>query len=90
MPPCALNAPRNLAGFCAVTNTLQRPKGVEVEASISVPAVNGTGMNAAFDKTVHCIAAEPCATIVRVAVTDDGKEVAFETAILGQLRNGYR
>ena len=51
-------------------------------------------MNAAYGESVHqnihCVAAEPHATIVRVSVTDGGQEVAYETAVLGRLRGGYR
>ena len=48
-------------------------------------------MNAAFDQTVHCIAAEPEATFIRVSAHDGNRqEVAYETAVLGRLRRGYR
>ena len=40
---------------------------------------------------VHCLAAEPHETFVRVAVENcSDEEVAFETAVLGRLRPGYR
>ena len=42
-------------------------------------------------RQVHCLAAEPHETFLRVAVEDeDDDEVAFETAVLGRLRPGYR
>ena len=48
-------------------------------------------MNASFDQTVHCIAAGPDATFLRVSVHDGNRqEVAYETAVLGRLRRGYR
>ena len=58
----------------------------------STAAVESGGMRATFadDAIVHCVAAEPETTIVRVSVTDHGQEVAYETAILSRLRNGYR
>eukprot|EP00966_Prymnesium_polylepis_P248013 5734766-Prymnesium_polylepis.1 len=48
------------------------------------------GMNAVFNETVYCVAAEPDETLLRVSVTDVGQEVAYETAVLGRLRRGYR
>ena len=47
-------------------------------------------MNAPFAETVHCVAAEPHATFLRISVADSGQEVAYETAVLGRLRPGYR
>ena len=75
-----------------MSKTLPLPVNVETEASTRV--VEGNGLNAAFDgETVHCAAAEPHATFLRVAVTDAdscGLEVAYETVVLGRLRSGYR
>lgn len=50
------------------------------------------GMNAAFgrDGTIHCIAAEPEATFLRVGVVDRGEEVAYATTVLSRLSPGYR
>mmetsp|Transcript_54368 Transcript_54368/g.143091 ORF Transcript_54368/g.143091 Transcript_54368/m.143091 type:complete len:127 (-) Transcript_54368:436-816(-) len=47
-------------------------------------------MNAAFGESLHCVAAEPDATFVRFSVADRGREVAYESAVLGRLRRGYR
>ena len=84
--------PLHPPGFCSVSKTLPLPMNVETEASTCV--VEGNGLNAGFDgETVHCAAAEPHATFLRVAVTDAGSggtEVAYETAVLGRLRSGYR
>jgi len=77
-----------IGGFCAVSKVLPLPQNVDVEASTST--VDGNGMNAAFCEQVHLTAAEPHATFVRVAVIDAGLEVAYETAVLGRLRHGYR
>eukprot|EP00966_Prymnesium_polylepis_P038718 898767-Prymnesium_polylepis.2 len=51
-------------------------------------------MNAAIGETVHCLAAEPHAVILRVSIADArsdlGREVAFETVVLARLQRGYR
>ena len=47
-------------------------------------------MNAVFEESVHCVAAEPLAVFFRCSVSDRGHEVAFETGVLGRLRIGYR
>ena len=59
----------------------------ECEASTSSLS---NGLNANVGKTFHCIAEEPLATFLRVAVTNDRQEVAFEVAVLGRLLHGYR
>ena len=49
------------------------------------------GLNAAFNETAHVIVAEPRETLIRISIVDyDNKELAYETASLGTLRNGYR
>eukprot|EP00966_Prymnesium_polylepis_P208216 4823048-Prymnesium_polylepis.1 len=78
-----------LPGFCAISDVLPLPHGRTNE--LTTPAVEGNGMNAVFCKTIHCVSAEPHATFLRVAVGDGWQEVvAFETAVLGRLRLGYR
>ena len=78
-----------IGGFCAVSKTLPLPQTVETQ--LVTKAVEGNGLNAAFSQVVNCIAAEPHATILRVSVVDsNGQELAFETAVLGRLRHGYR
>jgi hypothetical protein len=47
-------------------------------------------MNASFEQDIHCVAAEPHAVFLRVGIADGGHEVAFETAVLGRLRGGFR
>ena len=47
-------------------------------------------MNAVFNETVHCFATEPDTMFLRVSLADRNKEVAFDTAVLGRLRHGYR
>ena len=40
------------------------------------PRVEGNGFNAHFDQTVHCLAAEPRETILRIGVRDTGLGVS--------------
>jgi hypothetical protein len=47
-------------------------------------------MNASFQQMVHCVAAEPYATFLRVGVTSEGHEIANETIVLSRLCRGYR
>jgi hypothetical protein len=68
---------RELTGFCAVSSMLPLSQSVETEATLD-PKDNG--MNADFGEELHCIAAEPLATFVRVSVGDGVQEVAYETA----------
>jgi len=77
-----------IGGLCATTSTLPllQQQG-EPEVTLS-PAI--VEMTASFDEVVHCVAAEPHATFLRVAVTDRGYEVAYNTLVLGRLRFGYR
>jgi len=79
-----------IGGFCAVSRKLPMPMTAEPE--MSTAAVSRNGMNAAFGDVMHCVAAEPHSTFIRVGVTDtsSSQEIAFETAVLGRLRRGYR
>eukprot|EP00966_Prymnesium_polylepis_P294180 6794283-Prymnesium_polylepis.1 len=78
-----------IGGFCAVSVNWNRfPQNVEVEASTKT--VQSNGMNAVFGDQMYCTAAEPHMTFLRLSVSDGGKEVAYETAVLGRLRRGYR
>jgi len=61
-----------------------------MNTEISSSEVKRNGMNAAFAETVHCVAAEPSATILRICVICEEREMAFATAVLGRLRRGYR
>mmetsp|Transcript_18234 Transcript_18234/g.49267 ORF Transcript_18234/g.49267 Transcript_18234/m.49267 type:complete len:614 (+) Transcript_18234:1-1842(+) len=77
-----------IGGFCALSTIL--PLEMSGETEVKTRCVLGNGMNAAFVQEVHCVAAEPDATFLRASVTDGGLEVAYETAVLGRLRCGYR
>mmetsp|Transcript_86037 Transcript_86037/g.257812 ORF Transcript_86037/g.257812 Transcript_86037/m.257812 type:complete len:1403 (-) Transcript_86037:178-4386(-) len=77
-----------IGGFCAVSSALPLPRLTETE--ITTRAVKGNGLNPYIGITVHCLAAEPHATFLAIGVIDGKREVAFETAVLGRLRCGYR
>ncbi|KAL1507405.1 hypothetical protein AB1Y20_008247 [Prymnesium parvum] len=77
-----------IGGFCAVSTSLPRPSP-HLKTEVVLPKLDN-GMTAEVNQTVHCVAAEPDATFFRVSLTEHGREVAYETAILGRLRRGYR
>ena len=79
-----------IGGFCAVSTTLPLARQQSIETEFWMPATEPNGMNALFGQTIHCTAAEPHATFLRVAATDGRHEVAYETAVLGRLRRGFR
>ena len=79
----------SLSGVCAVSKQLPLTH-MSSGAKVATAVIAGSGMNARFGETVHCAAAEPHATFVRFGVTDGGEEVAYESALLGRLRRGYR
>ena len=87
LSPRAQLRPR-LAGFCAVSKVLPVPQKVQTEA-ITCEVLNN-GLHASFDDTVHVIAAEPDATFLRVSVLSGKRELAFEVAVVGRLRRGFR
>lgn len=77
------------AGFCAIS--CEFPISDEKAVTeVEVAGVHRNGMNAPINKAVHCLAAEPHATFLRVSIADGGQEVAYESAVLGRLRSGYR
>jgi len=77
-----------IGGFCALSKTLPLPHRIDTEMSLEQ---RSCGINAIFvGETVHCVAAEPNATFLRVSVGDEGHEVAYEIAVLGRLKRGYR
>jgi hypothetical protein len=78
-------------GFCAISRTLPLPDNeADIEGELDFPASSASGMNVTIDRTAHCIAAEPHTTFLRIGVVDRGQEVAFEGAVLGRLRHGFR
>jgi hypothetical protein len=86
--PSVLLAHMPLAGFCALDTRL--PLRQEAEMQLIIPAVMKNGLNAPFNRLVHCVAAEPRATFLRIAVTSGMQEVAYEVGVLARLRCGYR
>lgn len=78
----------SIGGFCAVSSSL--PLREDASADICSARVKKNGMNATFEQTIHCVAAEPSATFLRTSVVDQGREVAYEVAVLGRLRRGCR
>lgn len=87
-PPQAPRRAPPAAGFCAISETL--PLSTAYVTEMSAPRVHGNGLRATFERTWHCVASEPHAVFLRMSVTDGGHEVAYETAVLGRLRQGYR
>ena len=79
---------RPIGGFCAVSDSLPPPMHYPLTEWKST--VGDNGLNVRFGDTVHCLAAEPHATFLRVAVRHGWEEVAFETCVLGRLRPGFR
>jgi hypothetical protein len=75
-------------GCCAVGDKLPFTNN---ETSFTTATLKRNGMNVAFGEcVVHCVAAEPYTSILRVSVTDRGYESAYDSCVLGRLRCGYR
>mmetsp|Transcript_9588 Transcript_9588/g.28380 ORF Transcript_9588/g.28380 Transcript_9588/m.28380 type:complete len:621 (-) Transcript_9588:554-2416(-) len=77
-----------IGGFCGIGSSLPLPQAVDTE--LTTATVKRNGLNAAFNKTVYCVAAEAHAVFLRVSVSDVEKEVAYEVLVLGRLKCGYR
>jgi len=82
-----------MGGFCCVSSEV-RPQHVRTRYT-TVALGRKNGLCPHIGETVHCLALEPEQTFLRVAVLDHceaeaGVEVAFETAVLGRMRPGYR
>jgi len=78
-----------IGGFCGISRVWPMPQNIETEIATDT-VVDNNGMNAVFDESVHCVAVEPFAVFFRCSVIDRGQEVAYESGVLGRLRNGYR
>jgi len=78
-----------IGGFHCVSATLPPSSGATRQL---VRTLGFTGDDFHYDDKVHCIAAEPNACVLRVAVVDEeaGQEVAYDTVVLGAVREGYR
>ena len=79
-----------IGGFHAIAREPQPPPEAQGVTRLVTAVAEGNGLNPTFDETFHCLAAEPHQTILRVVVEDEGRLVAYETAMLGSLRCGYR
>jgi len=71
-----------VGGFCCISRTLPLPN-----RTVHRMVVQLTSRHA---PTLHCLAAEPRETILRVCVHDGEAVVAYEAVVLGALRAGYR
>ena len=81
----------NIGGFCAVGSSLPLPLEPTTKEWRTEATGSQSGLSVSFaQKTLHCLAAEPDATFLRLAVFSGEDEVAYETAVLGRLRPGYR
>jgi len=78
-----------IGGFCCVSEHVH-PDKFQVDTKFRTRPVDGNGLVAEFGEVAHCLAAEPWQTILRVVVLDGEHEAAYETAVLGALRPGYR
>jgi len=77
-----------IGGVCGLSRSFSFHENMETELALSS---RDNGMNAEINDEIHCIAAEPHATILRVGVVDGLQgEVAYEVAMLGRLRGGFR
>ncbi|EOD04763.1 hypothetical protein EMIHUDRAFT_250462, partial [Emiliania huxleyi CCMP1516] len=75
-----------IGGFCCVSRTLPLPARPAQRATVSASAAG----KSARHSTLHCLAAEPRATVLRACVHDGETVVAYEAVVLGALRPGYR
>jgi len=80
-----------IGGFCAVWSS-DAPPSRESAANLEhcTTPVSVNGLNASFSESVQCLAAEPRAVALRLAVVVGEQEVAYETCILSRLRLGFR
>ena len=79
-----------IGGYCRVATAL--PPSPGAGRTHTTQAVDKSGFNACFadELPVHCLAAEPRETLLRVGVWDHGTLVAYDTLVLGALRAGHR
>jgi len=78
-----------IGGFCAVSDTLPMPWVVQTDTKLT-SSKSDNGLNVTFGQEIHCVVAEPHSVFLRVGVVDGGQEAAFELAVLGRLRGGFR
>ncbi|KOO23243.1 phosphoinositide-specific phospholipase c [Chrysochromulina tobinii] len=66
------------------------PPTEDAGTAFSTSAAIANGLNPVFHELVHCLAAEPNETVLKLGIVDADVEVAFATVVLGLLRPGYR
>lgn len=80
-----------IGGFCSISSELPPRR---IHTTYATATVQSDGLAPHFGETVHCLAAEPEQTFLRISVLEHRQgivtEVAYETAVLGRLRPGYR
>jgi len=77
-----------IGGVCAVSDALPV---AHPSTHLHIASEKGSGLCANYStKHVHCVAAEPHETFLRVSVLNQGVEMAYETAVLGMMRHGLR
>jgi len=77
-----------IGGFCAISKTL--PIRLDAGAKFTTRAAEPNGLNVDLGVVVHLVAAHPHATFLRIGVNDGIHEAAYDSAVLGRLRRGYR
>ena len=77
-----------IGGFCRVSQ--DNPPTEDAGTAFSTSAAIANGLNPVFHELVHCLAAEPNETVLKLGIVDADVEVAFATVVLGLLRPGYR
>uniref|UniRef100_A0A7S4BXU9 PI-PLC Y-box domain-containing protein n=1 Tax=Chrysotila carterae TaxID=13221 RepID=A0A7S4BXU9_CHRCT len=80
-----------IGGFHCVSTSLPPLSGATRHV-VRTFSDGGGGGDFFYGQEVHCVAAEPMACVLRVAVVDEeaGQEVAYDTVVLGAVREGYR
>jgi hypothetical protein len=95
-----------VGGYCCTSTSLPPPKPADCATRMHTSAVRFDGLHPHFDLTVHCLAAEPKETLLRISVQDETyshaadqkdataaghkADVAYEVVALDALRPGYR
>ena len=80
-----------MGGFCSICDQLPLTHDSHQGRRMRFQAGHPTGgFYTQVEHTLHCIAAEPECTLLRVSVHDGDSLAAYAVAVLSQLRPGYR
>ena len=80
----------SIHGYSSVATSLPKEmRPTSTRSQQTPPAAHG-GLCARFQHQFICLASHPMQTLLRVLIRDQGQDVAYETAVLGALRSGYR